>query len=439
MGYALTPHDPGNPSKPKARQVRRRPRLYFGFPVAEEQELTSASGSGNGDGKPEQKGIALLIAIMIISIMMLFTGDLILSSRVNVTLATQLKDNLKAEYMVKSGMNMATLLLSSDLVYQLYQAQQDPKATLTSGLGDIWTVMNGLPLGGESEQMTKEFLKSFNLNEVMDSEVLDKLKEFDGVFTINISDESQRININSCFSGKCSQVLLMLESLFSCPAEKQFLEQKKLNGRELAYRIRDYIKKDAKASEESGFADKNEPYQRRTPRQMAKAAPLDSLDELRMVEGWDADMQAVFEPYLTGFPIQHGSTDTSNYQLNINTAQRGLLQCLFPETKGDCAEKVAIALKKRDEEGTNLSQPGENINDTLRNLLCYAGGDNNGNSGEANNRGGWFKQYSMTFRIEVEGTVGGSNKKLTAVVERIVPDAKKNERFAYRILYWKVI
>jgi len=71
--------------------------------------------------------------------------------------------------------------------------------------------------------------------------------------------------------------------------------------------------------------------------------------------------------------------------------------------------------------------------------LCYAGGDNNGNTGEATNRGGWFKQYSMTYRIEVDGTVGGSSKRLTAVIERVMPNPQKNEPFAYRILYWKVI
>ncbi|MBM4252235.1 MAG: general secretion pathway protein GspK [Deltaproteobacteria bacterium] len=418
---------------------KRWPKLYFGFPVVDEDAAAPQGNQKTGDGRPRERGIALLIAIMIVSIMMLFTSDLILSSRVNVTLANQVKDNVKAEYMVKSGANIATLLLSADWAYKLFMAQQDPKSQLSTGIGDIWTVMNGLPLGGETAEMLEGFQKEFNLNAVMDGDVLSKLKEFDGMFTINVSDESQRINVNNCFSGKCSQVMLMLEALFSCPAEKQFLEQKKLNPREMAYRIKDYIKKDPKADEASGFNDKNEPYQRRQPKQMAKAAPLDSIEELRMVEGWDAEMQAVFGPYLTAYPFQRGSTDNNNFQLNINTAQRGLLQCLFPETRGDCAEKVALAIKKRDEDFSLLSQPGEKMADTLRNLLCYAGGDNNGNTGEATNRGAWFKQYSMTYRIEVEGSVGGSTKKLIAVIERVMPDQKKSERLAYRLLYWKMI
>jgi len=45
----------------------------------------------------------------------------------------------------------------------------------------------------------------------------------------------------------------------------------------------------------------------------------------------------------------------------------------------------------------------------------------------------------MTYRIEVDGTVGGSSKRLTAVIERVMPNPQKNEPFAYRILYWKVI
>lgn len=406
------------------------PKMLWGFPV---EAVGASTAKAKDQGK---RGIALIIAIMIISVMMLFTSDLILSSQVNLSLATSYRDNLKAEYMAKSGLNAAQLLLSADLAYDLFQAQQDPKATLSDGLGDFWSAMNGLPIGGETLEMMSSFQEQFELNAVLDSGVMDQLKLFDGSFTLDVSDESQKINLNYCATSRCSETMLMLEALFACPAEKAFLEEKKVGGRELAYRIKDWVDTDSRAEEASGYNDENDPYQKREPKLTAKNAPLDSVDELRIIEGWDEEIHAVFAPYVTVYPFQQSSTD-KRFQININTASRALLQCLFPEAKGDCAEKSAIALKKRNDDKSSMGAPGQKVPDILQETLCYTGGD--GNAGEANNRAAWFQQYSMVYRVDVQGSVGDSVKKLTAVIERSMPDAKKNEKATYKILYWKII
>lgn len=406
------------------------PTTYWGFPVEE------AGRSQAGQKPPGDRGIALIIAIMIISIMMLFTSDLILSSQVNMSIATSYRDNIKAEYMAKSGMNAGLILLASDMAYDLFQAQQDPKATLSDGLGDFWSALNGLPIGGETMEMMSGFQEQFKMNTVLDSGVMDQLKLFDGAFTINVTDESDKINVNYCATSRCSETLLMLEALFACPAEKSFLDEKKVSGKELAYRIKDWVDTDSRAEEASGYADENDPYSRRTPKLTAKNAPFDSIDELRLIEGWDEQVHAVFSPYITIFPFQQSSTD-KRFQININTASRELLQCLFPEAKGDCAEKSAVALKKRSEDKSSLGQPGQKVADVLRDTLCYNGGD--GNPGEASNRAQWFQQYSMVYRIEVDGTVNNSNRHLTVVIERTMPDVKKGEKSTYKILFWKII
>ncbi len=404
------------------------PSTLWGFPV-EDEGVSSAGGRDQ-----TKRGIALIMAIMIMSIMMMFSTDLILTSQVNLTLATTHRDNLKSEYLAKSGMNAALLLLSSDLAYDLFNAQQNPKAGLSDGLGDAWSALNGLPIGGETAEMLGGFQEQFGLSAVLDSGVMDQLKLFDGSFIITVSDESDKINVNDCFNSRCQEGLLMLEALFSCPAEKQFLDQKKLNGHELAYRIKDYIDKDARADEATGYNDENEPYAKRTPKQSAKNAPLDSVDELRMIDGWDEEVQAVFSPYITAYPFTVGSTDRK-FQVNINTASRAMLQCLFPESKGDCSEKSVMALKKRNDAGQPLGTGDQKIADVLKDTLCFTGGD--GNPGEANNKANWFTKYSMVYRIEVLGTVGGNEKKLTAVIERVMPDPKKNEKTTYKLLFFK--
>ena len=413
---------------------RRGPATLWGFPV-EDREAQTPVPSGQGDERGK-RGIALIIAIMVVSIMMLFTTDMILTSQVNLTLATEKRDNLKAEYMAKSAFNAATLLISADFAYDLFQVQQNPKGQMTDGFGEFWGALNGLPIGGETADMMSQFQQQFDLNSVMDSGVMDQLKLFDGVFTLNVSDEGNKINVNDCFNSRCSEVMLMLDALFSCPAEKAFLDQKKLDGHQLAYRIKDYIDKDSRAEDASGYNDEDDPYSKRTPKQQAKNAPLDSISELRMIDGWDEDMQAVFAPFITAFPLAQGSTDRV-FKLNLNTASRAMLQCLFPESKGECADKSTLALTKRNDDQTTLGQPGEKIADVLRDTLCYTGGD--GDPGSANNRANWFQQRTSVFRIEATGAVGSSVKTLTAVVQRVMPDVKKNEKATYRILYWKMI
>jgi hypothetical protein len=112
----------------------RLPSTLWGFPVEATDDIQgddpSISHPQGAQKRRGERGIALLIAIMIISIMMLFTSELIIMSQVNITLATHQRDNVKAEFLAKSGMNAALLLLASDKAFDLYQAQQNPKQSV---------------------------------------------------------------------------------------------------------------------------------------------------------------------------------------------------------------------------------------------------------------------------------------------------------------------
>jgi type II secretory pathway component PulK len=164
---------------------------------------------------------------------------------------------------------------------------------------------------------------------------------------------------------------------------------------------------------------------------MAKNAQMDSLDELRLIEGWDEEVHAVFSPSLTVFPFVVINNAPAS-KLNINTASRALLQCLVPESKGDCQEKSALALAKRNADNSTLGAPGQKIEDILKDTLCYT-------PDEAKSKASWFTTNSMVFRVETRGNVGNSEKKIQAIVERTMPDPKKNEKASYKILYLKVI
>ena len=376
----------------------------------------------------------MIIAIMVISVMMLFSSDLILSSQVNLELSVKRRDNLKAEYMAKSGANAAFMLLSADFAYDLFQASQAPQgAKLVDGLGDFWSALNGIPIGGETADMIAMFQEGFDINKVMGADILSQLKLFDGTFAIEVTDESQKVNINYCHTGLCTETLLMLESLFSCPAEKEFLERKKVDPTEMAHKIKDWIDANSKPEPKSGINDEDDPYVDRDPKMKAKNAPMDSLDELLLVDGWDQDLHAVFAPYLTIYPYQPVGKSQTFAKINVNTASRALLGCLFPESKGECTEKSTLALKLRNEDKTNLGG-AKSLKETLRDTLCYAA-DEKG----ADDKSTWFSEQSSVFRVRSEGSVGDQTKVLEVVVERLMPDPKKEQNNSYQILYWKMI
>ena len=415
------------------RLSTRRPQTLWGYPVGDDEQH-DADGSGGKASDRSQRGIALLIAIMLISIMVMFTTDLIVSSQVGLEVTASHRDNVKAEYMAKSGQNLAGFLLVGDMALDLFLASpQSPMKTAPSdSLGDMWGALNGIPIGGGTAEMMMKTQKSFELNSVTDDDVMTQLKLFDGEFTLNVSDESGKINVNFCAQGRCTEVIAMLQALFSCPAEKAFLEEKKVQPKELAFRIKDWVDNDTKAESDSGYSDENDPYSRKTPPYKTKNAPFDSLNELKMVEGWDDDVHRVFAPYITLWPFQNSGTDKP--KINLNTASKELLNCLFPQSKADCNEKSASVFKSRDKDKSGLVGGKSDIATVLKETFCYVPGV--GSENETGNKANWFQVRSSVFRIEAVGEVGNQRRTVTAIVERRVPD-KKDIKSSTQMLFWR--
>ena len=420
--------------------------MFLGFPIADRTQGDSQDCQTKTQSQ-KQKGIALMVTIIIIAVMMMFASDLILNSQVNLETTVKQRDNVRAEYLAKSGFKLALFLVSIDHGIDLFMSspQSPQKKASTDSLSDVWSALNGIPIGGDTAEMIGMLSKTFNLGKVMDSGVIEQLKLFEGSFTLDVQDENQKINVNYCHLGRCSEVLLMLESLFSCGPEKAFLDSKKIKPRELAYKIKDYIDSDNRAEGDSGEGDESDPYGKF--KYKSKNAPLDSLAELRMIDGWDEEVHAVFSPYLTVFPFQQAGTD--KYKINLNTASRALLQCLVPEAKSSCGEKFAVAINRRNNDSQEIASG--NVSQVVRNLLCYSGaastpqppppGSPPGTPAQTdpNDKTGWFASSSTTFNISIQASAGDRDRVLSAVIERTVPDAKKGIKGTYRVLSWKLL
>lgn len=415
------------------------PVLEWGFPVA----------SQHSNLERKSKGVALLMAVMLIALMMLFAADSIVTSQVDLQLAVAHRDRIRAEFAAKSGFNLATFLLSADLAKDLTIGSTPGLQKL--GLGDtnirLWDLLNQLPpIGGADSEMIQVLAQSFGLSSVLDSSVLDQLKAIEGSFEIKISDEQQKIDVNYCSSGArepCAAVRAMLTALFSCPAEKAFLSKKRLTPMELSARIQDWVDPDSRTESESGFSDESDPYQKRKKPYKSKNGPLDSIDELKMIEGWDEEVHTVFAPYLTAYPIWKKREDRA--RINLNSAPRELLQCLFQDAGPDRFRKLAQILRLRETDFKDIAGKDKPMDQVIADLFGYNKNDaGSANQADPTNKSSWFGKMSQTYRISIKATSGDTVRTLEAVVERAIPDgtaagANLSSRAAYRILYWRFL
>ncbi len=366
-------------------------------------------------GSPGERGVALLIAIMVVAMITIFSTDLIINSQINLEQAVSGRDTLKAEYNAKSGLNLGLFLILVDLALDKFlsgPASPIPQKA-NDAIGDIWTVLNGMPIGSDTAELMDGMKEQFGLNALRDEKLLGQIKEIEGSITTTVEDESSKINVNFLAQGRGSEVVSMLESLFSCAAEKDFLQSKKINPVELSYRIKDWVDSNKDAEAQAGYADEDELYQRRVPPYRAQNAPFDSVEGLRMIDGWDDEMHAVFSPYITVFPLQKLSQDKP--KMNINTMPRALLNCFFPRGRIECKDSFYEIMGLRDEDQSALVSEPREIADMLQRSFCY--------KPDASKKETWFTNTTNTFRITAEGSVGNYSKKLIVIVERKIPGA----------------
>ena len=229
--------------------LKRKPQTHWGFPVADANALPTP--------RQRRRGVAIIVAVMIISLMMVFTADMIVSSQVNLELVTAARDNIVAEYLSKSGYNLALFLLSIDYGIDLFK-QSQMKTPPQDGLSDIWSMVNDIPIGAETVEMLTSMQEMFNLSAISDSDVMAQLQLFQGEFTITVSDEAAKINVNYCAAGgvttQCKQMRAMLTELFNCPIEKSYLDAKNVNPDTLIAKIKDWVDSDSRADPKSGLS-----------------------------------------------------------------------------------------------------------------------------------------------------------------------------------------
>lgn len=393
------------------------PKTMWLFPVSPQSEEPAPR---------EQRGIALMVAVMVISIMMMFASDFIVSSSVNMTKASSQRDNIKAEYIAKSGMNWALWLNLFDYGLQLQLGSDPAMKTMRDAIGPLWDKL-GLVFPFDTPLDLSEadkFAAVLGLTGMADANVVEMLKRLGGEMGVSVIDETGKINLNVCYQSQadCNIILMQLEALMNCTAvEKDYNRQNNIKPSELSRRIKDWIDKNSVAESGSGFADENEPYEKRKPPFKSKNSPLDSVDELLMVEGWTRELHAYYSPYLTVWPFPD-VTSKSGYKLNINTMPQEGLKCMFGRELGspDAMAKFVKRYRELMETTGRLASSDAELQSLIGDLFGYrSDGQEKGASGD---RGAWLTTESRAFRVKVKGIVGEQTRILEYIIQRTTPN-----------------
>ncbi|MFO0773589.1 MAG: type II secretion system minor pseudopilin GspK [Nitrospiraceae bacterium] len=239
--------------------------------------------------KPDERGIALILALLILTILVALILDFDAEARRELRDATAFRDGLKASILARAGIQAARAVLRQD-------SQMEAKLQVHfDGPTDIWTFpLKDFPIG-------------------------------DGFVTATVEDERAKLNLNVLANMPDPQSRLPTMLRY-----KRLFEMIQVDPR-LVDAIVDWVDPDDTPQAdgaESGY------YQTLRPAYRAANAPLQSLEELLLVKGMTPEALARIKKYVTVFPSQGDS------KVNLNTADPLVMRALDPRISQSIAGEI---------------------------------------------------------------------------------------------------
>lgn len=433
-----------------------------------------------------QRGVALILVLTTIAILTSVGVDFSYSSRVSLKLAENLRDETRAYYLARSGVNLARLLLH-------FQKQVDAMGgQLATGLQTIFgrsapTPLPGAPVGlpglagaspgaggglgirlweiipidsnaftgflagnvegmGPMAPLPDSSATQASPESLSPVRMQHSFGQFDGSFTTKIVDENSRINVTALdgLSGAPLATLIQLRAMMSDPKynfifDEDDAQHDRVQRDDVILAMKDWIDLDETGSAldptnttnpfVNGFSDENSAYDRYTPRYKAKNAHFDSLEELYMVRGVNDRFMDAFGDRLTVWPDINAkpninTNDPQQMLTNVITAAANPNDPLLRDPRLLQTILQEIQVHKM------FSFFGMSAQDFIQ--ILQANGirvrpemDTRLN-GNPNN---FFGSSSDTFRITATGRIGRIQKQVTAVV--------RYDDGLGKMLYWK--
>ncbi len=442
-----------------------------------------------GRAKRSERGVAMLLVLVGIAVLALVANEVRYNSVVELRLATNQRDELRAHYLAKSGIGLSRLMLRFQKQIDQIQIPNiggmlggllggaaggaNPLAAL-GGAGGANPLAGG---GGGSmsiqlwrmakidchmlEQMVPEIdekgqaiagsikNKKFDFDdenpELGKAQAERRFGSFTGCFDSKLTDEEERINLAKLDAPQGTSAGLLMQLVATLGDKKyEFLFDKedsnrvKLTAPEVITNLRDWIDEDETGTTlnfsgtgdpfQKGFSDENGGYSKYEPQYRAKNARFDSLDELFLVHGVNDRFMAAFKDKLTVYP-------DVNSRLNINTDDPILLEVAIRSVADPLRPDPRLAdpifmdtLIKKIRAARVFALFGMSTGDFV-NIIAASGIPVNSAIQQNVQANRFIGDKSLTYRLSVTGSAGDVTRTITAVV--------RLDDTLGRIVYWR--
>jgi general secretion pathway protein K len=437
-----------------------------------------------------ERGVSLIIVVVAIAILTAVATEFAYNSRVDLQLATNQRDEVRAYFLARSGIGLSRLLLRfqkqvdniqipnlSDIFKALSGSTGSTAPAGTGALGATSPTGTGAPGAAPSTGLNIQLWKLARIDCQMlqmmvrqqpfgtekapvkttssggtdDPEVAARMARrsfggFNGCFLATIGDEEEKLNVNKLNAlqltsqAAVARLLdLLADKRFEFVFDREDANRVKVTPQDVVIAMRDWIDEDDTQSAlnltgqgdpfSKGFSDENSLYDRYIPRYKAKNAVMDTLDELYMVNGVSDRFMAAFKDRLTVY------TDI-NSKLNINTDDPLLLRVAILAMADPAKAPAQLAdpyfmedLIRRIRAARVMPGMGMSVND-FASLLQLAGVPVNPLI-KANVQGNRFvSDKTSTYSIKSVGEAGSVQKTIEAVI-------RMDDQGLGRLVYWR--
>ena len=256
-------------------------------------------------GRVRECGVILFVVLFFVLLLASSIATFLRRAAVDASIATNRDRGLQAEALARGGVRLAQALLLEDL--RLDGGAQPPDT-----LRDAWARVAGLDLVDDPDVSLQLEIEDaaarLNLNALAGA----------GRSTAPAGDGSPRSELGGRDAGADAADRVFLEQFLARVIEQMpgRPEEKPYDPAALVENLIDWV--DADEVRQAGGPE-DEVYQKRAPPYRAANRPLLSVDELRLVEGFDGRLVEALRPYVEVYPL------TGAGGLNLNTAPSWVL------------------------------------------------------------------------------------------------------------------
>lgn len=392
-----------------------------------------------GNRRRRRSGIALLVAVSTILVLTVVVTELSYTARVRYVLAAHEKERAQAYWVSQTGINIYKLLLTASKEMEKNSALGSMAGSFGINLGDaLWQwvpiINTGLmrmifASGGDVDDIEDDAIEEFKSSGKVSEEIEQESREgglfsdknfldFDGDFTAEVTDEDRKLNVsllgNSNGTVQESAIGQQLFGLMSGEENDQWFRDQDIDRWDIIANLKDWVDSDAMGSGRSG-GQEDSLYNNRESAYLAKNAPLDTFDEVRLVEGWQDSVMERFGQQLT----IHGMG-----KVNINTASDEVMIALL---------KAYVLPAPPDSECVRLLEQ-------IREYMWFA------SFKDGKDFAKWLTNQGLTVSEELAGQIGDSSKTFQVVSTGLVGDTSVtttaiidyNNSTAGKVTYWRV-